>query len=422
MLPAFHFSTLRLFLHRFRFVAEKTTDRWNKIIQKAGGKGEIEMTSWLSKATLDAMGETAFDYKFDSLDDGHSELSKSYSNLISDSFFKRSDWKIFFEALWLYLPWLLVLPLIKFLPTQQLKRIRAYMKEARKAAAHIVQTANKDYISGKEGRKDIMSTLIRANLSEDPKTKLDDDSLMSQMTTFMFAGHDTTAATTSWCLYHLANNPEVQKKLRDEIRQTRRKASARGDFELSVQDIESMKYLAAVMKETMRLNAIIPVLQRQAGRDEVIPLSTPVKTKSGDILTSIPISKGQIVYLSLALYNRLKSVWGDDADKWRPERFLDDDESAAKPKIKFGVISNIATFGSGMRSCIGLDFRMTEMQALLIEFVDKFEYAPVPGKDDIIAAPQNVISPMLKSDQGHNQLPLLVSLAPDSEDLNGASD
>ncbi|KIJ34125.1 hypothetical protein M422DRAFT_263774 [Sphaerobolus stellatus SS14] len=73
-----------------------------------------------------------------------------------------------------------------------------------------------------------------------------------------------------------------------------------------------------------------------------------------------------------------------------------------------------ATFGSGIRGCIGWRFVMTEMRTLLIEFIGRFEYAPVPGKDDIIPATQNIIYPMLKGDEGHNQLPPLVSPAPES--------
>ncbi|KIJ34127.1 hypothetical protein M422DRAFT_263776 [Sphaerobolus stellatus SS14] len=415
MTPAFHFSTLRVFLPRFRSVAKKTTQKWNEIVQRMGGQGVIEMTSWMSKTTLDAMGETAFNYKFDSLDDGHSDLSRVYTNLIPDSFFKRSDKKLLFEAIWSYIPWWLVTIILRILPTHQLKRIREYMKEARRVARHIIDTARQEHPSVKGGAKDIMSILIKANSSENPKTKLDDESLMAQMTTFMFAGHDTTAATTSWALYHLARHPPAQKKLRDEIRQAKKNAAARGDSDLTIQDLDSMKYLAAVMKETLRYSPILSLLQRQAGRDDIIPLSTPLKTKTGETITSIPVSKGQVIYASIANYNRLKSVWGEDADEWRPERFLDSDYSK-KQKTGLGVVANIATFGTGLRSCIGWRFAMTEMQTLLIEFIDMFEYAPVPGKDDIIPATQTIISPMLKGDEGHNQLPLLISPAPDSED------
>ena len=64
----------------------------------------------------------------------------------------------------------------------------------------------------------------------------------------MFAGHETTASTITWALYELAKSPETQRRVREEIKATRTRATQRGDRELSVADLDSMKYLIAVMK------------------------------------------------------------------------------------------------------------------------------------------------------------------------------
>ena len=64
----------------------------------------------------------------------------------------------------------------------------------------------------------------------------------------MLAGHETTAQTTTWILYELAKNPEVQSCLRDEVKAIRAQAAYRGDGELSLADLDSMKYLLAVIK------------------------------------------------------------------------------------------------------------------------------------------------------------------------------
>jgi cytochrome P450 len=64
----------------------------------------------------------------------------------------------------------------------------------------------------------------------------------------MIAGHETTASTISWALYELARRPDFQNEVRDEIKATRAEASLRGDSELSVADLDSMKYLLALMK------------------------------------------------------------------------------------------------------------------------------------------------------------------------------
>jgi hypothetical protein len=64
----------------------------------------------------------------------------------------------------------------------------------------------------------------------------------------MLAGHETTASTVTWALYELARHPEFQNQVRDEIRATQAQAVQRGDGELSVADLDSMKYLLALMK------------------------------------------------------------------------------------------------------------------------------------------------------------------------------
>jgi len=73
----------------------------------------------------------------------------------------------------------------------------------------------------------------------------------------MFAGHDTTASTLSWVFYELARRPEVQQKLRQEIREMKKQVSERGDLDLSVADVDSMKYLSAIIKVISYIDAAI---------------------------------------------------------------------------------------------------------------------------------------------------------------------
>lgn len=144
----------------------------------------------------------------------------------------------------------------------------------------------------------------------------------------MLAGHDTTANTITFLLWELAKQPHYQRRLREEIAAVRAEVTSRGDTEFSVADLEGMKFLQAAMKvrfpsiaillfmclqlishcfvgqEALRVHPNISNLLRTAGQDDVIPLAFPITTKSGEQISSIPISKGQSIIIPISAYNR----------------------------------------------------------------------------------------------------------------------
>ncbi|KAF8587081.1 cytochrome P450 [Ramaria rubella] len=410
MNPAFSYSSLRVFLPLFRHTAQRTVLKLKDVVSRNGGKSAVvDIPQWLARTTLDAIGAAAFDYQFEAIDQGtDNKLSNAYNNLFAETFLNRTDGTIVFESLWGMMPqWMLALA--HRLPLRVVKRWSDYMKIARSVAKELVDRQVASHSLGKEGSKDVMSILVRANLSEDPKSKLGEEEILSQLTTLFLAGHETTASTVTWALYELSRHPDFQNQVREEIQTTRAKAAQRGDDELSVADLDSMTYLLALMKETLRFHPIVSGLIRMAGRDDIIPLATPQTTQGGDTVTSIPVSKGQRVFISIAGYNRLESVWGADADEWRPERFLEDVEGTQKTGL--GVLSNIATFSSGLRSCIGWRFAMIEMQAILIELLENIDFSPAPGNIEIVRAATGLMTPMVKNSKSRRtELPLTITL------------
>jgi len=137
----------------------------------------------------------------------------------------------------------------------------------------------------------------------------------------VLAGHDTTASTISWLLYELSRNPKDQERLRDEIHERRKGLDAGEELKASV--YEAMPVLNAVLKvcsrsyqqikyfasylylaqEALRLHPIGHSMARYAKYDDVLPLSEPLVTAKGPI-TELPISKGQVVNISVWGYNR----------------------------------------------------------------------------------------------------------------------
>ena len=136
----------------------------------------------------------------------------------------------------------------------------------------------------------------------------------------MITGHEPASNTISWTLLEFAKRPEIQHRLRAEIRQMEAKIRARGDHEFTADDMESMPYLVAITKvsvlassvslsnlhsqETLRCNPASYYMIREAGKNDVLPLSKPVTTRTGEVVNEVPVPKGMKIMLSIAAYNR----------------------------------------------------------------------------------------------------------------------
>ena len=90
-----------------------------------------------------------------------------------------------------------------------------------------------------------------------------------------------------------------------------------------------------------------------AVKDAVLPLSAPVKAADGETsILEIPIRIGQDLIVGFGAVNKLKDVWGEDADEWKPERWLSPLPQAVQDARIPGVYSNTLTFSGGARACM----------------------------------------------------------------------
>ncbi|KAJ7053098.1 cytochrome P450, partial [Mycena amicta] len=122
--------------------------------------------------------------------------------------------------------------------------------------------------------------------------------------------------TLAWAIYKLAQMPKYQVALREEVQKNRLDANS---------DYDAMPLLNALINEVLRFYPPFPLAERVAGEDCVLPLSDPLQTTVGTMVTEIPVKKGQFVYIGIASYHRNKSFWGADADEFCPERWLTPD-------------------------------------------------------------------------------------------------
>ncbi|KAK0438948.1 cytochrome P450 [Armillaria borealis] len=344
----------------------------------AGGTdATVNIRDWMGKVTLDIIGLAAFRYDFSTLDGQRTELGKAMKHLFTASQTNTTALELILIALIRMLP-NSMLGILQLFSTREIRQLVSVGNMAKKSAREILACHNDPQTP--EGGGDIISLLGRARLAG----RMQDDEIEAQLMTFVIAGHETSSTSLCWLLYELAVHSEHQSIIRTELRQSN--------------DYDSMPFLNAAIKEALRLYPVAHSLIRTAPHDDVLPLS-------GGKTLAIP--KGQTLVCSAYLYNRLPSLWGDDAEEWNPARFLD----KALP-VSVGVYANLMSFSAGSRSCIGWRFAIMEMQTILANLILHFELSLPEGGVEILRFPGSpAVVPIVKG-KAHlgSQLPLRVKV------------
>ncbi|KAJ7903560.1 cytochrome P450 monooxygenase [Mycena olivaceomarginata] len=225
-----------------------------------------------------------------------------------------------------------------------LETIRGFVKPIIKAALE-----RKEMNQGSSAESETLLDELVAQTT-DPKL------IMDQTMNVMFAGRDTTAATITFLTYCLATHPAILTRLRAEI------LAQLGDIRIpTFEDIKHMKLLRAAINETLRLFPPVPGNVRSAVKATTLPPDTP-----GGKPYYIP--KGAKVPFSIMAMHKSKEYWGEDADIWDPDRFLDERNQrvVANPFI-------FLPFSAGPRICLGQQFAYQEISFFIIRILQSFE-------------------------------------------------
>jgi cytochrome P450 len=179
--------------------------------------------------------------------------------------------------------------------------------------------------------------------------------LKDETMNIMIAGRDTTAATLTFAIYLLAEHPAVLNSLREEIL---RKVGS--DRRPTYGDLRDMRYLRAVINETLRLFPPVPFNVRTTTRAAVWPSTTGGKPFYIPPHTRTPYS--------VFLMHRRKDLWGPDALDFDPDRFLDDRLHKYLTPNPFIFLP----FNAGPRICLGQQFAYNEISFFLVRFLQSF--------------------------------------------------
>ncbi|KAL0577260.1 hypothetical protein V5O48_004717 [Marasmius crinis-equi] len=413
--PAFSAAQIHPFAELFSASTRLLILKWRAEIEKSDGFALVNVARWLHDMALDALGETIFEYDFDAMDEKRdNELRHILRDLFADT---RSPGKyqMLRNVAYRFLP-KGVANVMDIKQTKEDVRFANWLTRSQSVARDLAE--NKLETDGGAQGNHFLSVLgpvvpsthrytlthyleARSMSTADPKKTLYPIEALSQMACPL--NTRTDVFSLNFVLYELSRNPEYQEKIAREIKNLRE--HARNEGPLTAKELEGMVYLNAVIKETLRVHPILPEQLREAVVDDVIPLTYPIMDASGSELREIPITKGQRFIVSTYHYNRLKQLWGEDADEWKPERFLKNTNPTT-----LGVLGNLMTFGGGVRACLGWRFALLELQVVTAALVESFAFS-MPKGVEIDRVRFAVTTPVVRGDwKAGAQLPMSISM------------
>ncbi|KAJ7931394.1 cytochrome P450 [Mycena leptocephala] len=365
--PVFSAAHLRQMVPIFFDVAKKVRTILESKVQK--GPQEVDILLWNTRTALELVGQAGLGHSFDALvDDEIPPYIQSVKKL------GVTLQKMALAATYI-LPWAVTIGSPKFrrfivdvVPWKILHDGVAIVDILYSTAVNIYNTKKAALEAGDEvvcsqiaKGKDIISILMKDNSNASSNESLSEDEIIGQLNNLVFAATDTTSSALSRILHILAQRPDAQEKLRQEIRSAQQEG-----VDFSYDQLVSLQYLDAICRETLRLYPPVSFVTRTARKEVVLTTSTPVTTIDGSTITEIPVPAGTDIIVSILASNRNPAIWGSDVLEWKPERWLSPlPQSVADAQVP-GVYSNLMTFSAGGRACMfGYDFLICDRTKLI---------------------------------------------------------
>ncbi|EGD85209.2 hypothetical protein H113_09007 [Trichophyton rubrum MR1459] len=259
----------------------------------------IEVRNWAGRSSLDIIGLVGIGRDFDSLRKPENDLSRSYGMI-----FTAPD--VMTKALFMLGMLLGDTKWLAKLPTRRNKTIDTGRNNIRNAARQMIEErkAKMKDPNGEIG-VDIISVAMQSG-------NFDNENLVDQLMTFLGAGHETTAAARQWAIYSLCKHPEVQTRLREEVRAYLPPINVGNPGTIDAAAVGNLQYLNVVCNEVIRFRPSIPNTVRVALKDTT--------------LMGKPIPKNTQIVISPELINHMPEFWGQmranstQIDSWALER------------------------------------------------------------------------------------------------------
>jgi cytochrome P450 len=234
----------------------------------------------------------------------------------------------------------------EWVPTRKNRAFRAAIEELDRVVNGVI--ANRR--AGKDTRNDLLAMLMEAR---DPETGegMTDTQLRDEVMTIFLAGHETTATALSWTAMLIAQHPDVEARLVEELTQVL------GGRRPGMQDVAKLTYTGMILKESMRLYPPVWSLGRRVVEDEVV--------------AGVLLKKNTQIFLCPYAIQRHPKYW-KDPERFDPSRWASDAPTPTK--------GTYLPFNIGQRKCIGDVFATVEAQIILATLYQRVHLTLVPDR------------------------------------------
>ncbi|KAK8140988.1 hypothetical protein G3M48_001110 [Beauveria asiatica] len=360
LMPAFAFRHIKdlypLFWRKTCDVVRVMTEQC-----QVDGYAEFEVGHWAGRVSLDIIGIAGLGRDFDATHNEDDEIVKTYM-LITTPTMQDRLLLVMADFLTAFIP----MSILLHVPIPRAIEAKGAAKKIRDVCKDVIRLKSQKLADSKLEDVDILSVALRSGM-------FSEEELINHMMTFLGAGHETTASALSFAIYAVCRHPEVQTRLRQEVRANLAPPVGDDGREMTSMEIDGLPYLAAVCNEVLRMYSPVPQTIRETVRDTTI---------QGQLLP-----RGTRLLLVPWATNVDTRFWGPDGGEFKPERWLvarddDDDDglggtaASVKAASVGGASSNYAflSFLHGPRSCIGQSFAKAEFACLLAAWVGRFEF------------------------------------------------
>ncbi|EDW00573.1 probable cytochrome P450 6w1 [Drosophila grimshawi] len=299
-----------------------------KYLDKLPKGSMLKIKDVCGRFTTDLIATTAFGLKANALGSAKNEFYENNKAIFQVSLRRGIDFAIIFA-----LPMLVSLARTKLFPKQTADFVR-----------RIIKYALDEREKSGQRRNDLIDILLAMKHEAKSDKPLDFDYLVAQAALFQTAGYETSASTMTMALFELVHHPEMQERLRTEIREYF------GDKQsIDFDGIHQMPYLNQVVNETLRKYPIVGYAEREC-----------VQPATGEKFNLAPyydleLPHGTPVYVATLAIHRDPQYW-PDPEKFDPDRF------AAENRDNLNMDAYMP-FGIGPRNCVGM--RLGLLQAKL---------------------------------------------------------